>query len=1188
MDVWHCENGSLSSETLLDLAEYADFWKSIVRVETAETEGYFQCDDPDVTSADLLEQGTCVLDVQLEQHRLQVHVSWQASTSSDEHVGRLLVPGRTLTLSTSSSPKEDLAELLVLTRRAEDHWIRLCCSVAESWAADFMVRGKRLDLKGEYMQLYRIGMALSDFVHESSKLSGSAIQLLVACGRGDAKERRALNAVTTPWKVPDASVAHMNFSQQAAVQAVFQHHVVCIQGPPGTGKTNVGATIVQAGRAAYPDGSIIGSSQANTGADNLCLRVHHDGLPVLRLADAKQIRISELQEFCVQNIARRNCGYAIDDILSKHCKKKTNKELRKILSEGGLNIFSTLETLYTWCEKNTAVISIIEEAGQASEPACIFAANMCLPDKHLCFLGDHQQLPPHVKSKAARFRGLATSLLERLSLCPGMRSVFLDTQYRMHESICSWPSSQYYGGRLITGVPNEDRPRIGDDAWPVQSNVFAVHLASREQTAGTGYKNEDEAYHILQCIQWILKETDIREKDISVITPYEAQRQTLKDKFARNAWDIEVANVDAFQGREQELVIVSFVRANPSGEVGFVDDQRRCNVMLTRAKRGCIIFGNICTLQWCRQAGLQHLFTDLMQRGALLSDSWQVMHEMPERATGGATEDMRERRAMKQQTAGSFLGHGSTRQQDIGILFATFMERFWKLLDMPIFAVSLTFLLGKEYWCEVKNRGAKDVNDWSVKEYSHLNYFTTVGISVDPGNKVLGLLAYCMFMWATKLEYPMTEGLEVPKCSTCVAVPTLELCMKKLLKGAKTKSLSRFLLCRWVLKYQKYFLRTTSLKHEIAGDLIEALGGLWHPYEPCVKNVVQELLVDHNLDTDAVDDARATLGLLAKGLQSIMYLLQAEDNHGVAAKSLLQRFSVLALVDVQGQQEFLERCQACSWSTAFSHFMKEHSSYNKVKTFASDVAAASSSPASPDSCTSQHTSNKRTRDGNPVSQERGRMEHSLTETQQDLTGAERLPRHPNTVSDGRFAVKLSERAVLCDSCGDYYTGENVGNWFCRKCKPTTVAEAEEAYRQGHWDATWWCLQCFADEWEISTSEVEAYFGFTARTEQRRAWWAKSQQRRPTIVKDGRFKVVRKERFFYCDSCHEHCKKTEDGAFIHGTERILAADRYTKWNDGRWDATWYCRRCLKDTHKMTDQEIETLMDSTRNRSGYQAR
>jgi hypothetical protein len=412
--------------------------------------------------------------------------------------------------------------------------------------------------------------------------------------------------------------------------------------------------------------------------------------------------------------------------------------------------------------------------------------------------------------------------------------------------------------------------------------------------------------------------------------------------------------------------------------------------------------------------------------------------------------------------------------------------------------------------------------------------------------------------------------------------------MKKLLKGAKTKSLSRFLLCRWVLKHQKHFLRTTSLKHEIAGDLIEALGGLWHPYETCVKNVVQKLLLDHNLDTDAVDDARATVGLLAKDLQSIMYLLQAEDNHGVAAKSLLQRFSVLALVDVQGQQEFLERCQACSWSTAFSHFMKEHSSYNKVKTFASDVAAASSSPASPDSCTSQHTSNKRTRDGNPVSQERGRMEHSLTETQQDLTGAERYPRHPNTVSDGRFAVKLSERAVLCDSCGDHYTGENVGNWRFRKYKPTTVAEAEEAYRQGHWDATWWCLQCFADEWGISTSEVEAYFGFTARTEQRRAWLAKSKQRRPTIVRDGRFNRVRKERFFYCDSCHERCGKTEHGAFIHGTEHILAADRHKEWNDGRWDATWYCQRCLKDTHKMTDREIETLMNSTRNRPGYQGR
>jgi Zn finger protein HypA/HybF involved in hydrogenase expression len=216
------------------------------------------------------------------------------------------------------------------------------------------------------------------------------------------------------------------------------------------------------------------------------------------------------------------------------------------------------------------------------------------------------------------------------------------------------------------------------------------------------------------------------------------------------------------------------------------------------------------------------------------------------------------------------------------------------------------------------------------------------------------------------------------------------------------------------------------------------------------------------------------------------------------------------------------------------------------------------------------------------------MEHSLTETQQDLTGAARYRRRPNTVSDGRFAVKLWERAVTCDNCGDYYTGENVGNWFFRTSKPTIVAEAEEAYRQGHWDATWWCLQCYADEWAMSMSEVEVYFGFTARTEQRRAWWAKSLQRRPSIVKDGRFKIVRKERFFYCDSCHERYAKTEHGAFIHGTDHILAADRHKKWDDGDWDATWYCRHCLKDTHKMTDREIKTLMESTRNKPGYQGR
>ena len=214
------------------------------------------------------------------------------------------------------------------------------------------------------------------------------------------------------------------------------------------------------------------------------------------------------------------------------------------------------------------------------------------------------------------------------------------------------------------------------------------------------------------------------------------------------------------------------------------------------------------------------------------------------------------------------------------------------------------------------------------------------------------------------------------------------------------------------------------------------------------------------------------------------------------------------------------------------------------------------------------------------------MEHRLTETQQDLTGAARYRRHPDTVSDGRFAVKLCERAVSCDNCGEYYTGENVGNWFCRTSKPTTVAAAEEAYRQGHWDATWWCLQCYAEEWAMTTSDVEAYFGFTARTEQRRAWWAKSQLRKPSIVNDGRFKKVRKERFFNCDSCYKRYNNTEHGAFIHGTDQILAADRHKKWEDGEWDATWYCLQCLKNTHKMTDQDIKTLMENTRNKSGYQ--
>lgn len=212
-----------------------------------------------------------------------------------------------------------------------------------------------------------------------------------------------------------------------------------------------------------------------------------------------------------------------------------------------------------------------------------------------------------------RWRGLSLSLFARFA-SQGLKPYFLDTQFRMHPKIAQFSAESFYGSRLKNGVSASDRKPIGGFPWPVPGcGIAFIHVdGSFEQRERESYKNDGEAQCLEDLMFGILQKGDVSLAQIGVVTPYTGQVSTLRAKLfsglekrlrgvgksiaSLHPRTLEIASVDGFQGREKELIIFSAVRSNTYGGVGFLADWRRLNVMITRARRGLIIVGDMRTL----------------------------------------------------------------------------------------------------------------------------------------------------------------------------------------------------------------------------------------------------------------------------------------------------------------------------------------------------------------------------------------------------------------------------------------------------------------------------------------------------------------------------------------------------------------------------------------------------------------
>ena len=258
---------------------------------------------------------------------------------------------------------------------------------------------------------------------------------------------------------------------------------------------------------------------------------------------------------------------------------------------------------------------VIDEATQATAPSCWIPMTHA---RRAILVGDHKQLPPTILNQEAAQSGLQHSLFERLAHhhetdreAPDSIRSLLRTQYRMHETIMGFSSRSFYDGRLraddtvrrhtladlgVTrdALPPDARGDILDPGAPLVFVDTSVLDAPEHQRPDSHSRENPREAEIVTRLATDLLEAGVAPAQIAVISPYNDQVDRIDDQLGID--NLEVDTVDGFQGREKEVVLVSLVRSNDRGEIGFLDEPRRFNVALTRARRKAVVVGDADTV----------------------------------------------------------------------------------------------------------------------------------------------------------------------------------------------------------------------------------------------------------------------------------------------------------------------------------------------------------------------------------------------------------------------------------------------------------------------------------------------------------------------------------------------------------------------------------------------------------------
>lgn len=454
----------------------------------------------------------------------------------------------------------------------------------------------------------RMRSALNSFSLNTECMSEQLQDLLLTGGDLNQEfefEKLNLKNVSAP------NLPALNHSQAHAVRTALQRPLTLIQGPPGTGKTVTCASIVY---HLAQRGPVLVTASSNVAVDHLTEKIHLSGLRVVRITAKARETLESSVSFLSLHVQARTISK--DSELDRLYKLKSEvgqlsqKDERKYLElqkKAEKLVLDSAQVICCTCTGagDPRVFSrrfssvLIDEATQATEPESLIP--LVHGVKQIIMVGDHRQLGPVIMNKACAKAGLDRSMFERL-MQVGIRPIRLQVQYRMHPSLSEFPSNMFYDGSLQNGVTITERIRPElDFPWPnpnVPMMILSCFGSEELASTGTSYLNRVEASAVEKIVTKLLKGS-VNPSQIGIITPYQGQRafimqmMTMNGHMKKELYEaVEVASVDAFQGREKDYIILSCVRSNDQSNIGFVSDARRMNVALTRARYGLIILGN--------------------------------------------------------------------------------------------------------------------------------------------------------------------------------------------------------------------------------------------------------------------------------------------------------------------------------------------------------------------------------------------------------------------------------------------------------------------------------------------------------------------------------------------------------------------------------------------------------------------
>ena len=419
----------------------------------------------------------------------------------------------------------------------------------------------------------------------------------------------------------------LNTSQQAAVNEVlWAKDVAVVHGPPGTGKTT---TLVEAiYEVLHRENQVLVCAQSNMAVDWIAEKLVDRGVSVLRIGNPTRV-------------TDRMLGYTYERRFESHplytdlwAVRRTIRELYKSRSGNTENRAQKIARLKERATEMELTINqdifadakviactlagsashllmgmkfgtlFIDEAAQALEAACWIAIRKA---HRVVLAGDHRQLPPTIKSPEALRGGLDRTLMQAIVENKPRAVSLLRMQYRMCDAIMQFPNQEFYDGQLES-APDVKYRGILDWDTPVEW-IDSPYEEGGEVSDGLSRANPAEAALTLQTLQQyfdrIGRDRILEERiDVGIISPYKGQIRLLrhlirKDRYWRPFRSLITINtVDGFQGQERDVIVISLVRSNAEGNIGFLHDLRRMNVAITRARMKLILIGDRSTL--CR------------------------------------------------------------------------------------------------------------------------------------------------------------------------------------------------------------------------------------------------------------------------------------------------------------------------------------------------------------------------------------------------------------------------------------------------------------------------------------------------------------------------------------------------------------------------------------------------------------